>query len=60
MTNTPDAELRNAARQDELLTARLALAVHEYDESKVPVKHLQVINRTRILRSALNRFRSMR
>lgn len=57
MTTNPDAEQRNAARQDKLLTAQLALAVHDYDESKVPLKHLRVINRTRILRSVLRRWR---
>ena len=57
MTNTPDAEQRLAARQDALLTAQLALAVHNYDESKVPITHLQTLNRERLLHQSRCRWR---
>lgn len=56
MTHTPDAGQRNAARQDELLTARLALAIHNCDESKLRPEHIQVLNRERLLQAAARRF----
>ncbi|EPS4832775.1 hypothetical protein ACVFDQ_002752 [Enterobacter hormaechei] len=55
-TSTEHAE-RLAERESALLTAQLAYVIHEGDESKLRPEHIQILNRTRILRSVLRRWR---
>lgn len=57
MTNSTEHADRLAERESALLTAQLAYVIHEGDESKLRPEQIQTLNRERVLRSVLRRWR---